>query len=108
MDTLAGKLDIIRAQIAAYAKPALTGEASYLTQSIDGQMYTVVDVATVNGKRQADVSLAVRVVDDHVIIEHDMNNKPLVDALVQAGIPRTQIILAYAGEVVPGALFTAT
>jgi hypothetical protein len=30
-----------------------------------------------------------------------MNNKPLIDALVQAGIPRAQIILAYAGENAP-------
>lgn len=30
-----------------------------------------------------------------------MNNKPLVDALMQAGIPRAQIILGYAGEAVP-------
>jgi hypothetical protein len=28
-------------------------------------------------------------------------NKPLVDALVDAGVPRAQIILAYAGEAVP-------
>jgi hypothetical protein len=30
-----------------------------------------------------------------------MTNKKLVDALVQAGIPRQQIILAYAGESIP-------
>jgi hypothetical protein len=37
-------------------------------------------------------------VNDQIIIERDINNKPLVDALVQNGIPREQIILAYAGE----------
>lgn len=31
----------------------------------------------------------------------DMNNQPPVDALVQAGLPRERIILAYAGEPVP-------
>lgn len=30
-----------------------------------------------------------------------MHNKPLVEALVQAGIPREKIVLAYAGEPVP-------
>ena len=36
-----------------------------------------------------------------IIIDRDINNKPLIDALVQAGVPRTQIILAYMGEPVP-------
>ncbi|MDX2140626.1 MAG: element excision factor XisI family protein [Chloroflexota bacterium] len=38
---------------------------------------------------------------DSVVIERDMNDKPLVDALVQAGVPREKIILAYAGEAMP-------
>jgi hypothetical protein len=42
--------------------------------------------------------LIVRLEGDHIIIERDINDKVLVDALVQAGIPRQQIILAYAGE----------
>jgi hypothetical protein len=40
----------------------------------------------------------VRIIDNHIIIDHDANNKSLVDALEQAGIPREQIVLAYAGE----------
>jgi hypothetical protein len=36
-----------------------------------------------------------------IVIEMDDSNKPLVDALLQAGIPRSKIILAYAGEPVP-------
>jgi XisI protein len=54
-----------------------------------------------DGKRYADAGLIVRVVGHQIIIERDMNDKPLVDALTHAGIPRTQIILAYAGEPVP-------
>ena len=101
MDSITGQLDIIRKKIAEYAKPALTGEVSYLTQSTDRKLYTVTDVSSVDGKHQADISLAVRLAGAYIVIEHDMNNKPLVDALVQVGIPRSQIILAYAGEPVP-------
>ena len=49
------------------------------------------------------VSLLVRILPGVVVIERDQNDKPLVDALVQAGIPREKIILAYAGEPVPEA-----
>jgi hypothetical protein len=36
-----------------------------------------------------------------VIVEVDNTDKPLVDALVQQGIPREQIVLVYAGETLP-------
>ena len=39
-----------------------------------------------------------RLLEDHIIIERDVNDKSLVDALLQANIPRSQIVLAYAGE----------
>jgi hypothetical protein len=48
--------------------------------------------------RMVDVGLIVRVVGDRIIIERDVNDKPLVDALLQASISRQQIVLAYAGE----------
>jgi hypothetical protein len=45
-----------------------------------------------------DTGLLVRIVNGQVIILRDQNNKPLVEALMQAGVPREQIVLAYAGE----------
>lgn len=38
---------------------------------------------------------------DTVIIDEDLTDRPLVDALVRAGIPREKIVLAYAGEPLP-------
>ena len=102
MDSLSDKMDLIRDKVAEYAKPSLTGDKSYLTQSADGKMLSVVDVSVSDGKHFADIDLAVRIDEDYIIIEHDMNDKPLVDALVQVGIPRDQIVLAYAGEQTPG------
>jgi hypothetical protein len=49
-------------------------------------------------KNYVETSLLARIVGEKIIIEDDKTNKPLVDALVQAGIPREQIVLAYAGE----------
>lgn len=101
MGSLNSKLAIIRQTIAEYAKPSLTGELSYLTQNADGKVFSVVDVTTSGRNHSADTGLVVRLEADYIIIEHDQNNKPLVDALVQAGILRQQIILAYAGKAIP-------
>ena len=97
MDSLTNKMSIIRKVISDYAQPPVNGHSD-LTQSPDGRVFTVVDIYEYQGKRYADAGLIVRITDAHIIVECDMNNKPLVDALVQAGIARNQIILAYAGE----------
>jgi hypothetical protein len=94
MDTLK---QIVREVISGYAGKVLNGY-SYLTQSLDGDVYTVVDVAQVKGKHISGVSLVVRIVGDKVVVERDQNDKLVVYALVQVGIARRDIILAYAGE----------
>ena len=90
--------DTVRAVTAGYAREELNSR-SYLIHNDDN---TILSVATVpKGKGSSFVSLLVRILADTVIVERDQNDKPLVDALMQAGIPRTQIILAYAGEPTP-------
>ena len=86
--------------VAGYAGKALNGY-SYLTQSEDGLVFTVVDVARIQGKHISGISLVVRIADDLIIVERDQNDKIVLDALLQVGIPRSQIILAYADEPVP-------
>lgn len=58
----------------------------------------MVSIGYLPDKRIVDTGLIVRVVSDPIIIERDVNDKPLVDALLQAHVPRRQIVLAYAGE----------
>jgi hypothetical protein len=100
MDTLKSKL---QTAVSEYAGKVFNG-SSYLTQSEDATVFTVVIVARIKGEHISNVSLVARIADDMIIIERDQNDKPLVDALVQAGIPREKIILAYAGEPVPDAI----
>jgi hypothetical protein len=44
------------------------------------------------------IMLMARVLGEQVVIDVDMTNKPLLERLLEAGIPRQQIILGYAGE----------
>lgn len=82
----------------SYARKGLNSQ-SYLTHNDDNTVFTV--VTTINGKNTSFMSLLVRILTDTVVIERDQNDKPLVDALVQAGVSRNRIILTYAGEPVP-------
>ena len=47
------------------------------------------------------VVVAARIINDKVIIDEDITDRPLWRELVRAGIPREQIILTYAGEKLP-------
>lgn len=72
-----------------------------LTRNIDENLFTLIATGHNAEKRFTFTALIVQIVADTIIIEEDRNSKPLVDALLQAGIPRENIILAYAGEKVP-------
>jgi uncharacterized SAM-binding protein YcdF (DUF218 family) len=63
--------------------------------------WTVVFVLNLDGKRVVRTGLIVRLLNDVILIEQDTNEPPLVDALINEGIPRSKIILAYADEPVP-------
>ena len=65
--------------------------------------YTVIAVDYPIREDYATVVVLARVVGDKVVIEEDTTDKKLVDALIQRGIPREQIVLAYEGEPIPDA-----
>jgi hypothetical protein len=92
--------DTLLQEMQAYAGDALNGK-SYLMQDDTGTVLSVLAEGVFNGESVRFVALFVRLVDDLIVIDTDRNDKPLVDALVQAGIPREQIVLAYAGESLP-------
>ena len=94
MDTLIGTLVTI---MSGYAGRDLNGE-SFLMRGEDASVLAVVSVGDVPGTHFAMTSLVARVVNRQIVIEHDVNDKPLVEALVEAGVSRSDIVLAYAGE----------
>ena len=55
---------------------------SYLAINEEAQVYVVVDFANILGKRVVGSVLIARLVDNMVIIDLDLNDKMLVDALL--------------------------
>jgi hypothetical protein len=97
MDTLQ---EILTRELEKYTGKAFNGY-SYLATSSDGVHFVVTSIGYVREQRIVNTALLVQLLGDKVVIDRDIYDKQLVDALIQAGIPRSQIILAYAGEPVP-------
>ena len=89
--------DMLYQVVEGYAGRALNGY-SYLLSSPDRQVLAIVSVGSVRDRHIVDTGLVARLTGDRIIIERDVNDKLLVDALVDAGVTRKQIVLAYAGE----------
>lgn len=96
--------EITREEVRKYAGRG-RGANAILFPLLDEERMTYTVIA-VDYPIREDVALVVvlaRVVDDKVVIEEDTTDKKLVDALLQRGIPREQIVLAYDGEPIPDA-----
>jgi len=99
---VAALTQILEDNMRGYAGEALNGY-SYLTKSADDSVYTIVSVGHIQGRHFVETGLIARIIGRQIVIELDLNDKPLVDALLEAGVPRQQIVLAYAGEPLPAA-----
>lgn len=102
MDTLT---QITREEVRKYAGIRGRGANIILFPLLDDerQTYAVNAVDYPTRDEGAMVVVMARIVGDKVVIEEDATDKKLVDALLQRGIPREQIVLAYAGEPIPDA-----
>ena len=74
---------------------------SYLTENEIDNIYTIIDIANVRGKRIIGTVLVARLDDEKIIIELDNNNKPLAEALIAHNISEEQVILAYRDTTIP-------
>jgi hypothetical protein len=73
-------------------------DVAYLTMNEAAQLYAVIDIAQIRGKRVIGAVLIARLEENHVVIELDLHDKLLVDALKARGVPEAQITLAYQDE----------
>jgi hypothetical protein len=95
---------IVREEIQWYAGDGVGANMLLFTIFDDKRLvYAVTSVDYPKRKSQAGVVVLARIWGDIVIIEEDATDRPLLDALLQRGVAREQIVLAYAGEPIPDA-----
>ena len=87
-------------ELDGYAGEGLNDLAHLTTNEAEG-IYTIVDFATVRGKRLVGTVLVARLTSNCVVIELDRHDKSLADALKARGVPEAQIIWACRGDAIP-------
>jgi hypothetical protein len=96
-DTLRSHL---KTALRGYVKPARNGY-TFLTTDPAETRFVVTGIGHTHRGRVVNAAIIVQLVGNKIIIERDINSKPLADDLLYLGVPREQIILAYVGEAVP-------
>lgn len=97
---------IVQEEVRWYAGKRGRGANVLLFPALDDEHLTYVVIGVSYPHRGNDVGNVIvfaRIVGNQVIIEEDNTDKPLHKHLMERGIPRDKIILAYAGEPIPDA-----
>jgi hypothetical protein len=94
--------EILKEAVFWYASAGLNVRTFALTNEEQG-VYGVNVVSSPIRRQPAGVVVLARILGDKVIIEEDTTDRPLYITLMERGIPRERIILAYVGEPVPDA-----
>lgn len=94
--------EILKEEVKEYAGSGRGAKAlTFPLLDDENQTYGVIVVDYPVKNMGAGVVVMARMLDDKIIIEEDTTDKPLLDALLQRGVPRDKILLAYQGEIVP-------
>jgi hypothetical protein len=103
MDRVDDLTAIVQHEVADYANVRDWKATSYYIGDEKQQRYTVVVIPEEDHPLVSHTGVIVmaRIVGNKVIIDEDITDKPLYEELIQRGIPREQIVLAYAGEKLP-------
>ena len=101
MDRIDELTTIVQREVEDYTSGGYWQASAYPVSDTVRQIYTAVVVPDRPRPFPARVAVMARVVGDIVIIDEDITDRPLVNELIRAGIPREKIVLLYAGEQVP-------
>ncbi len=88
---MASITDVVKDVVFKYASGGLDLRM-YALSNEDERVYAANVIDAPRRNRPAAVVVLARVEDNKVIIEEDITDRPLVEALVKAGVPREQII----------------
>lgn len=96
-------MEILSREMEWYAGWSDDSEA-YFFEDVRRRHYNVVGVLFEPKPKRTFTIVQARIIDDFIIIDDDtVWDKNLWKALVAAGVPREQIVLAYQGEKIPEA-----
>lgn len=104
MERVTDLTQIVRDEVEDYEGPAFKSR-TFFVEDEKRQIYSVIIIPDFDYPvtESSGVVVMARIIEDKVVIEADMTDRPLYQELIRAGIPREHIILAYAGEPVPDA-----
>jgi hypothetical protein len=101
MDRVVDLVEVVAREIMDYVAVGVYEADSYFLRDDAKRTYSFVSVPH-KDTQDALIVMLVRVTNDNkVVIETDHTDKPLYQTLIDAGIPRNQIIRAYAGRTEP-------
>jgi hypothetical protein len=96
-----GLIEIVRREVADYAGAAYKAKTCFVEHN--EPVFAVLDIPNDDYpvKLQSAIIVMARIIDELVVIDVDITDKPLFQELLRCGIPREQMILRYAGETLP-------
>ena len=100
MVRVANLTDIVKREVAEYAWDQADSRAYFMQDEIHRAFAALIVPVS---KPQESLAIVVAHIsdDDIVVIDTDLTDKPLFDALLESGVPRNRIIRAYRGETTP-------
>jgi hypothetical protein len=102
MDKVTTTADIVQREVELYNEGTSYKAQTFAISDRVRQTYAVVVVPDLPRPFPGRIVVMARIVGDIIVIDEDTTDEPLVDALmINGGIPREQIILAYEGESLP-------
>lgn len=107
MDRVLDKAAVLDEVMANYNEAEVYGGSGYYSYDSMRHIYSVLTVPDIPRPFPARVIVMARLIDNYVVIDEDTTDRPLVTALVNAGISREEIVLLYAGEPLPEGLVHA-
>ncbi len=100
-DTAVELVTIVQHEVEDYARGGDWKAITYPVSDTARRHYAILTIPDYPREYRAVILIAARVVDNVVVIDEDITDRPLWKELVRAGIPREKIVLSYAGESIP-------
>lgn len=101
-------ISIVRREVADYNNVEYWKEIGYYFEDTERLTFVVLAAPLPDHPivKRPGITVMARIVENRVIIDEDITDRPLYLELMRCGIPREQIILKYAGEKAPETMTT--